>query len=102
MSKLFKASITKIGTIEQEFYYFDHWVFAMSLVGIIYICKQIFSRTKHAKNKMRRKILDEHLENTLRIATIYTKPNIDKLVSKKTSILIKNFRIFLININIFF
>ena len=39
---------------------------------------------KHRKNKIRTKILDEHLENTLRIATI--KPDIDELVSKKQTV----------------
>ena len=38
---------------------------------------------KHTKNKIRRKILDEHLENTLRIANTCFKLDIDELVSKK-------------------
>ena len=63
-------------------------LFMMSLLRSTYICEQIFSHTKHTKNNTRRQILDEHLENNLRIATTC----IDEL----------NFHIFSININIFF
>ena len=46
------------------------------------------------KNKIRRKILDEHAENTLPIATIPIKADIDELskvyLKNKLSILIKS------------
>ena len=41
-------------------------MFAMFLLESTYICEQILIEVK---NKTRRKILDEHLENILRIAT---------------------------------
>ena len=54
----------------------------VSLLVDTYICEQI--RFPPIRNKIRTKILDEHLENTLRIATI--KPDIDELVSKKQTV----------------
>ena len=39
--------------------------------------------SKHTKNKIRSRILDEYPENIPRIATTCVKPNIDELVSEK-------------------
>ena len=52
-----------------------------------------FSHIKHVWNKIRRKILDEHFENTLRIAS--TKPDIDKVVSKKQTFSVFSLKIFI-------
>jgi hypothetical protein len=61
----------------------NHALFMSSLFGSTYICEQLFSRMKYTKNKTRTKISDEHLENSLRIATTSIEPNIDSLVSQK-------------------
>lgn len=53
----------------------------------------------------RAKILNEHFENTLRIAIICIKPDIDETycyLENKFSVFIRNFRIFFINIDISF
>lgn len=62
-----------------------HALFMISLFGSTYICEQLFSRMKHTKNKNRTRISDDHLENSLRIATTSIEPNIRALVSKKQS-----------------
>jgi hypothetical protein len=51
-----------------------------ALLGSTYIYEQYFSRTKHVKSKTRTQITDQHLGNTLRIATSNIDANIDKLV----------------------
>mgnify|MGYP004573615627 CR=1 FL=1 len=56
----------------------EHALFMMPLLGSTYICKQIFFHLKNTKNKIRT-ILDEHLKNTLRIATVCIKPDIDDI-----------------------
>ena len=61
----------------------NHALFMTSLFGSTYICEQLFSRMKHTKSKNRSKISDEHLENSLRIATTSIEPNIDGIVSKQ-------------------
>ena len=53
-----------------------------SLFGSTYICKQLFSRMKWIKSKIRTKISQEHLEDSLRIATTSIKPDIDVLASQ--------------------
>ena len=60
----------------------NHALFMSSLFGHTYICKQLFSRIKHIKSKIRTKISDEHLENLLRTATTSMKPDTDVLVSQ--------------------
>ena len=52
------------------------------LFGSTYTCEQLFSRMKHIKSKIRTKISDELLENSLRIATASIKPDIDAPVSQ--------------------
>ncbi|XP_041419118.1 general transcription factor II-I repeat domain-containing protein 2-like [Xenopus laevis] len=58
----------------------NHALFMSSLFGSTYICEQLFSRMKHTKSKIRTKLSDEHLENSLRIATTSMEPDIDALV----------------------
>lgn len=58
-------------------------VFMTSLFGSTYICEQLFSRMKYTKSKTRSKISDEHLENSLRIATTSMEPDIEALVCEK-------------------
>ncbi|XP_043917683.1 general transcription factor II-I repeat domain-containing protein 2B-like isoform X2 [Protopterus annectens] len=61
----------------------EHALFMTSLLGSTYICEQFFSRMKYTKSKIRTKISDEHLENTLRIATVSIKTDVDALISKR-------------------
>uniref|UniRef100_A0A8D8YPU5 General transcription factor II-I repeat domain-containing protein 2A n=1 Tax=Cacopsylla melanoneura TaxID=428564 RepID=A0A8D8YPU5_9HEMI len=51
-----------------------------SLFGSTYICEQLFSQMKITKSKIRTRLSDGHLENSLRIATTKLQPNIVKLV----------------------
>jgi hypothetical protein len=53
-----------------------------TLLGSTYLCEQFFSRMKHVKSKTRTQITDQHLENTLRIATSNIDVNIDELVKE--------------------
>lgn len=61
----------------------NHALLMCSAFGSTYICEQLFSRMKQAKNKNRTKITDRHLENALRIATSSIEPDIDLLVQQK-------------------
>lgn len=61
----------------------DHALKTVSLFGSTYTCEQLFSRMKNMKSKMRTRLTDEHLENSLRIATSNIKTDIDKLVKNK-------------------
>ena len=60
----------------------NHASFMPPLFGSNYICEQLFSRMKHIKSKIRTKIGDEHLENSLSIATASITPDVDALVSQ--------------------
>ena len=60
----------------------NHALFMSSLFGSTYICEQLFVRMKHINSKIRTKISDEHLENSLRIVTTSIKPDIDALLSQ--------------------
>ena len=60
----------------------NHALPVSSLFGSTDICEQLFSRMKHIKSKIRTKISDELLENSLRIATASIKPDIDAPVSQ--------------------
>ena len=53
-----------------------------SLFGSTYICEQLFVRMKHINSKIRTKISDEHLENSLGIASTSIKAGIDALISQ--------------------
>ena len=54
-----------------------------ALLGSTYLCEEFFSRMKHVKSKTRSQITDQHLENTLRIATSNIGAYIGKLVKEK-------------------
>jgi len=54
-----------------------------ALLGSTYLCEEFFSRMKHVKSKTRSQIADQHLENTLRIATSNIGAYIGKLVKEK-------------------
>ncbi|KAK9882107.1 hypothetical protein WA026_018949 [Henosepilachna vigintioctopunctata] len=54
-----------------------------SLFGSTYICEHLFSRMKDVKLKLRNRISDTHLENSLPIATSDIKANVDRLVKEK-------------------
>ena len=73
----------------------------MSLLGSTYICEQISSHTKQAKNKMRRKILDEHLENTL-LHCHYLYQIRYGWTENKLSFLIKNWYKYIFLVNVLF
>ena len=60
----------------------NHALFMSLLFGSTYTCEQLFSRMKHIKSKIRTKISDEHLENSLRIAATSINSDIDALVSQ--------------------
>ena len=55
-----------------------------SLFGSTYNCEQLFSKMKHVKTEQRNRLTDEHLTNTLRIASSNIKAEIDHLCKKKT------------------
>ena len=62
----------------------------MFLFESTYICEQIFPHTRHARNKIKTKILDGHLKNPITII----KPDIDELVfiiKNMLSVLVKDF-----------
>lgn len=48
-----------------------------------YICEQTFSRMKQTKNSTRNRLTDEHLHQTLRLATTKLQPGIELLTSRK-------------------
>ena len=70
-------------------------VLLMSLFGSAYICEQLLSRVEDRKSKIRSKISDEHLENSLRTATISVEPDIYALVSQKQDQIPTSFMLFL-------
>lgn len=61
----------------------SHALATVSLFGSTYICEQLFSRMKNLKSKLRNRIADTHLENSLQIATSDIKANVDKIVKEK-------------------
>lgn len=61
----------------------SHALATASLFGSTYICEQLFSRMKNVKSKLRNRISDTHLENSLRISTSDIKANVDRLVKEK-------------------
>ncbi|XP_063820200.1 general transcription factor II-I repeat domain-containing protein 2-like [Pseudophryne corroboree] len=64
-------------------YLWQHALKMCALLGSTYLCEQFFSRMKNAKSKTRTQLTDQHLENTLRIATSNIDANIDKLAKQK-------------------
>ena len=54
-----------------------------SIFGSTYTCEQLFSKMKHCKSQTRSNITDEHLNDSLRLATSKLKPNIGKLAREK-------------------
>ena len=64
------------------------------LESIIYTWEQIFSHMKHTKSKIRRKILNEHLENILRIASVSNQILTNWYLKNWLNVLIKNYIIF--------
>ena len=62
----------------------SHALATASLFGSTYICEQLFSKMKNVKSKLRNRISDTRLENSLRIATSdIIQANVDKLVKEK-------------------
>jgi len=61
----YKTSLTR----EKYLSLHHHTLFMSPLSGSTYIFEQLFSRMKHRKNKISSKMSDEHLGNSLRIAT---------------------------------
>lgn len=78
-----------------------------SLFGSTYIFEQLLSRMKHTKSKNITKISNEHLENSLRIATTSIEPDIEALVYQKQCQISHSFYValfsftFIMNIYIF-
>ena len=60
-----------------------HAIKYFSLFGSTYNCEQLFSKMKHVKTEQRNRLTDEHLTNTLRIASSNIKADIDHLCKKK-------------------
>ncbi|KAL6463909.1 hypothetical protein MHYP_G00283000 [Metynnis hypsauchen] len=56
-----------------------------SLFETTYCCEQFFSKLSHAKNQLRSRLTDTHLENQLRVATASLPPDIPQLVKTKHS-----------------
>ncbi|XP_065675810.1 general transcription factor II-I repeat domain-containing protein 2B-like [Hydra vulgaris] len=61
-----------------------HAIKYFSLFGSTYNCEQLFSKIKHVKTEQRNRLTDEHLTNTLRIASSNITADIDHLCIKKT------------------
>ena len=51
----------------------------LSMFGSTYLCEQLFSSMKFTKNKLRTKIMENHLNNVLKIASSSISPDISKL-----------------------
>ena len=51
--------------------------------GSTYICEQVFSILNLNKNKLRKKITDDHLWDTIRIATTKVIPNLHSIIQRK-------------------
>ncbi|XP_065642483.1 general transcription factor II-I repeat domain-containing protein 2A-like [Hydra vulgaris] len=60
-----------------------HAINYFSLFGSTYNCEQLFSKMKHVKTEQRNRLTDEHLTNTLRIASSNIKVDIDHFCKKK-------------------
>ncbi|XP_065651049.1 general transcription factor II-I repeat domain-containing protein 2A-like [Hydra vulgaris] len=71
----------KAETVRNEFQI--HAIKYFSLFGSTYNCEQLFSKLKHVKTELRNRLTDEHLTNTLRIASSSIKADIDHLCKKK-------------------
>jgi hypothetical protein len=61
----------------------SHALFMKSLFGSTYVCEQLFFRMKNVKSKVRTRLTEVHLENSLQIASSHIKADIDKLVKQK-------------------
>ena len=60
-----------------------HALKSASLFGTTYCCEQFFSKLSLAKNRLRARLSDVHLESQLRVATSTVPANITKLVKDK-------------------
>ena len=45
----------------------------------VYVCKQLFSKMKNVKSKLRTRLKDNHLDSVLRLATSSLQPEIETL-----------------------
>ena len=61
----------------------DHAKKMANIFGSTYVCEQLFSKMKFTKNKMRTNLTDDHLNESLRLATSSLNPNIEKLSKEK-------------------
>ena len=61
----------------------QHAMKMSTVFGSTYICEQTFSCMKQTKNPTRSKLTDEHLHQTLRLATTRLQPDIELLTSQK-------------------
>ncbi|XP_073332529.1 general transcription factor II-I repeat domain-containing protein 2-like [Pagrus major] len=61
----------------------QHAMKMSTVFGSTYICEQTFSRMKQTKNPTRSRLTDEHLHQTLRLATTRLQPDIELLTSQK-------------------
>ena len=57
----------------------DHAKRIICMFGSTYMCEQLFSKMKFAKNKMRSRLTDDHLDGKLRLSTTKINVDIDKL-----------------------
>jgi hypothetical protein len=55
----------------------------MSLFGITRVCEQLFSLMKNVKSKVRTRLTEVHLEDSLQITSSHIKADIDKFVKQK-------------------
>uniref|UniRef100_A0A3B1JWU0 HAT C-terminal dimerisation domain-containing protein n=1 Tax=Astyanax mexicanus TaxID=7994 RepID=A0A3B1JWU0_ASTMX len=62
----------------------------ISMFGSTYICEQMFSLMKLNKSPLRTRLTDENLQAVLRLATTSLEPDINQLVSERTSSLQQN------------
>jgi hypothetical protein len=58
-------------------------VFMTSLFGSTYLCEKVFTRMKHVNCTTRLRIMDRHLDSSLRVSTSSITPDIGSLVREK-------------------
>lgn len=61
----------------------NHALFIASLFDTTYMCEQLFSKMKNVKSKVRNRLTDTHLQNSLGIASSDIKADTEKSVKKK-------------------
>ena len=54
-----------------------------AIFGSTYVCEQLFSKMKYAKNRLRSQLTDENLNNTLLLATSSLSPDFEAMCASR-------------------